>query len=522
MAFLSCLLVLSLWVVPYLPTNDGPESVFAVHMENHYSDPGTVYREYFAPALQFAGRGFTLLFGPIEDIWGWRVGLRIALSVIVLVEAWGAALLIHVHRNERAPLSFLAFPFALAWQLYMGFFAFALTSGLALFLVSFVRWAPRIGRGTEVAVALLLLLLGVSHVFAGLLAAVLIVAVLVARDSPDRGRLLALGSAALVCIPLLCLLGSALWVARQAASGVAFSHGLVLRSLSESLATLPPTLLPGPRWRALVVALVAVVSLLLSAMNAAKRRSEPVDVAFIGLAALFLALSVFSPLHLPGWQCFAQRFAFLGLTLVLVSAPFERLSGRVRVVASTALFLVSTSFLLVSVSFHLRLASSVEDVVAALDAPVHRSRLILPVTLEPAGPPPFHPGDHEIPYWAPLSHIGALFATAHGGMSAYTFASNSATWSFVYRDDASALPPIPSIERYMTPMATDEFISDESLRRSLEEDLATFATRFDGIALTAARPSDVHLWLERGFVPDWQGGRTLLAHFARPSPVSGP
>jgi hypothetical protein len=521
MVLLSCLLVLTLWVIPYLPTNDGPESVFAVHMENHYSDPGTVYREYFAPALQFAGRGFTVLFGPIEDIWGWRVGLRIALSIIVLVEAWGAALLIHVHCPARAPLGFLAFPFALSWQLYMGFFAFALTTGLALLLVAFALSA-RLGSGTRIVLAFLLLLLGVSHVFAGLLAALVVVVVLASRGSPERGLLPSLLSAVLVCVPLLCLLGLAFWVARQAATGVAFSHGLVLRPLSESVATLPQTLLPGPRWRAIFLALSASLSLVLSVAYAVRRRSEPVDVAFTGLAALLLGLSVLSPLHLPGWQCFAQRFAFLGLTLVLVTAPFERVVRRFRLAAATAVFLVATSVLLVSMSFHLRLAKSVEDVVAALDAPIHRSRLILPVTLEPAGPPPFDPSEHDIPYWAPLSHIGALFATAHGGMSAYTFASNAATWSFVYRDDASPLPPIPSIERYMTPMATDEFTTNESLRRSIEGELATFATRFDGVALTAARPSDVRLWIGRGFVPDWQGGRTLLAHFEGSPSVSGP
>ena len=67
---LSILLVGSLWVVPYLPTNDGPEWVFASHLENHYSDPGTIYGDELLPTVQFASRGFGLIYGALESV-GW-------------------------------------------------------------------------------------------------------------------------------------------------------------------------------------------------------------------------------------------------------------------------------------------------------------------------------------------------------------------------------------------------------------------------------------------------------------------
>ena len=31
-------LVYSLWVVPYIPTSDGPQHVLSSHIENHYAD----------------------------------------------------------------------------------------------------------------------------------------------------------------------------------------------------------------------------------------------------------------------------------------------------------------------------------------------------------------------------------------------------------------------------------------------------------------------------------------------------
>lgn len=74
--FLSALLVGSLWIVPYLPTNDGPEWVFASHIENHYSDPDARYPLVYAPALQFAGRGFTVLYDPFESWLGGSVACK--------------------------------------------------------------------------------------------------------------------------------------------------------------------------------------------------------------------------------------------------------------------------------------------------------------------------------------------------------------------------------------------------------------------------------------------------------------
>ena len=46
---LGALLVRSLFAVPYLPTNDGPEHVMASHMEDHFADPGTLYADRLRP-----------------------------------------------------------------------------------------------------------------------------------------------------------------------------------------------------------------------------------------------------------------------------------------------------------------------------------------------------------------------------------------------------------------------------------------------------------------------------------------
>ncbi len=512
LGLLSLLLVATIWAVPYVPTNDGPESVFAAHMENHYADPATVYREFFAPTLQFAGLGFTVLFGPLEALFGWQRGLQVALSAVVLGYAWGVVALVRAVSPSRASLAFVGFPLALSWPLYMGFFAFSVGSGMALYLIALgLRWKEptAMQRGT---LGFLLLVVGFAHIFAAILAGAVLAAVSVSR-APSGRRLVECGKLVVVGLPVTALVALAFVTARDAATGVAGSESFVFRALEETLATWPRTLAPGPLARALVVTACTVAAACYASLRVVRREAPASERGLALAGVLFLAASLAAPMHVPGWQCFSQRFALLGVALLLPVLPVERLAPGRRQLASVALALGSAAWLASSFPFHRRLASSVADAIAALEAPVRRSRLILPVSLEPAGPLPLDPGQSEVPYLAPLSHIGALFATTGGGLSAYTFASNAATWPFVYRADASPLPPIPSIRRYFAPMALPEFQTDRSLRLGIQDDLATYGMAFEGVVVTAARADDLAHWSDRGYVTDWARGSVLLAHF---------
>ena len=46
----SALVVGSFFVVPYLPTNDGPQAIFSAHVENHFGDPGSIFPRQLHPA----------------------------------------------------------------------------------------------------------------------------------------------------------------------------------------------------------------------------------------------------------------------------------------------------------------------------------------------------------------------------------------------------------------------------------------------------------------------------------------
>ena len=125
--WLLCMLVASvglvycLWVVPYIPTMDGPQHVLSAHIDNHYSDPGSLYPELYRLLPQYAGKGFALIFGPLESVLPWRVALRVTHSLVGLGFAWGFALVaLSLDRHRRAT-AMLGFLIALPWSFYMGF-----------------------------------------------------------------------------------------------------------------------------------------------------------------------------------------------------------------------------------------------------------------------------------------------------------------------------------------------------------------------------------------------------------------
>jgi hypothetical protein len=206
MLLASAGLVYALWVVPYLPTSDGPQHVLAAHIENHYSDPGSAYPEFYRILPQFAEKGFALVFAPLESILPWRVALRVTLSLMALAFAWGFALVVLSLDRTRRATAMLGFVFALPWALYMGFFQFVVGTTLGMYTLAFVLRRPTTTTARHVVLAVLLLAQGVCHVFTALLTGA-IVTVLALVAAPKRGRLPELGRMMLVGAPAAALLG---------------------------------------------------------------------------------------------------------------------------------------------------------------------------------------------------------------------------------------------------------------------------------------------------------------------------
>ena len=179
---------------------------------------------------------------PLQDLLGWQNGLRAALSVTVLLAAGGLGTLVYCVEPRRGALAFVAFPLALTWHFYMGFFAFAVGSALGLFIVALgVRWREPTG-GQRGALGLLLLLEAVAHIFSAVLTGLVLFALMVAR-APRGRRLVEAAKMALMGLPAAGILAATVVLGRGVAKMSYDDAGFAFAPASQVLAVLPRTFL---------------------------------------------------------------------------------------------------------------------------------------------------------------------------------------------------------------------------------------------------------------------------------------
>lgn len=512
MAFvvLSVLLAGTMWVVPYLPTNDGPEWVFAAHVENHYGDPGTIYQDVFVPAPQFASRGFMLLFAPFDAWLGWQRGLQVGLTLAVLLFAWGFVTLVRGLDPARWPVAFLGFPLALSWGLYAGFWSFVVSIGLGLFVLALVVRLPELTWKGRALLSLLLFLVAVAHVFGAVLTGSVVLALLLAR-APRERRLGELARTVVMGLPAIGILALCVVVTRDLPA-VAFARDVERFAWRDALAILPRTIAPGPLARALVVTLGAACAGVFAVVRARRSDTSASDRGLGIAAGLLLLAGVLAPFQFLGWQAFSQRFVPLGVALAVAVLPLERCSIGLRKGLGVGLFVTATVWLGLTYPFHRRLTELCPDAIAGLLAPISLSGTLLPVAIRPTELPAYDRFASEVPLVAPLTHMGPLYAAAHGGVSARSFAGNPSVHPFVLRP-STFVRPWPDQEQYATTLSSYRYHQDLPFREEVDGELASFGMYYDEIALFGALPEDIAVWQARGYVADWQRGSVLLAHF---------
>jgi hypothetical protein len=508
---LSVLLVGTMWVVPYLPTNDGPEWVFATHVENHYSDPGTPYAAAYVPTLQFASRGLSVVYGPFEAWLGWERGLQAALSLVVLGTAWGFFALARALHPDRRAIGLLGFPLALSWSVYMGFWSFAIATGLGFFILALaVRLRDPTWKG-RVVLAVLLLVQAVAHVFGAVLVGGALVALGMAR-APRGRRVRELGCLALTGAPaagvlLACVLVSGDLVHAAVASGTKW---LPWRN---AVAVIPGTIAPGPHARALAITFAVVAAAVVAAIRACRRETDAADRGLGTLAVVLLLTGVFAPFQVPGWQAFSERFIPLGVALAFAVVPLEHLPLGVRRFAPAALFTGAALSLGLTYAFHRRLTKLCPDAIAGLSAPIQIHGKLLSVILGETELPLYNRTEAEVPLMDPLIHMGNLYAAAHGGIPLRSFTGNRAVHPFIKRPRSPDAPPEPDFIHYAEAINSYEFHHEAAFRRAVDDQLAGFGLFYDEVAVFGARPEDLVVWRDRGYVADWQARSAFVAHF---------
>ncbi len=513
---LSGLLLGAVWSVPYLPTTDGPEWVLSTHAENRYADVAAPYAGAFVPTLQFASRGFAFVYGPLEAWLGWQRGLSVALGFIVLASAWGFVAFVRAVSPDRWALGALGFPLALGWCFYMGFWPFVVSSAIGLFVLAAALDRPAGAADASVArrgiLAALLLVQAVAHVFGAVITGAALLIVELARAPRTRRR-------ATLAATLATGLPAALVFAASITVSLRDPHRLGGHvAWRDAILVLPQTIAPGPLGRAWLVTLGVVAAGVLAAIRVARARGEgePRDATdrAVGLAGVLLLLAgAAAPCQIPGWQFVSQRFVPLGVALVIVAIPIERVRPAPARLTPWVLFGVSAAWLASSYPFHRRLAALTADALATLPVTAMKARAggnVLGVTLAATEDPVHDYFRAEVPFASPLEHIASLYATALDGVPATSFAGRPAIHAFARRPSTL---PAPNDRLLTRTRSLPAFRTDARLRRTVEDDFAAVGMAYDEVVVVAAMRSDFAVWEARGYVTDARSDKTLVAHF---------
>ncbi len=510
--WLACMLVASvglvwcLWVVPYIPTMDGPQHVLSAHIENHYSDPGSLYPEFYRVLPQFAGKGFALLFAPLEGVLPWRLALRLTLSLVALAFAWGFALVVLSLDRQRRATAMLGFLIALPWNFYMGFFQFVVGTTVGLYTLAFVLRRPPTTAARHAALALMLLVQGVCHIFTAILTGV-IVTVLAVVSTPKGQRLRETGRMALTGLPAAALLGLTIQERNiRVSEQQAFEW-----ATSERLREISRWFVPGPGLRAWLVLALTASAIAMTLVRARRGAATPTERALAWLALAFIGLTVCAPLHMPGWQCLAPRFTVvalvLGLALVRLPATLSARAARAVVPLVTLCCLGSE---LVSARLHRELAAGCAWALEGLDVPLHFEGPRLPIILDPICATPRDPAEGPVPRASFAHNTPLLYLVEHGGIGTKMF--NGAPSIHAIEFIGSRRPPRPD-PRPLIIAQSKWADQNPKLRAAALTELATDGMPFEGVHVVGGHPADFAIFKERGYVTELERSALFIARF---------
>lgn len=492
-AALCALLVASVAAPSFLPTNDGPHHVFGAFARAHIDDPTLGYARFFVPNVPPSANGFAEVFALLEPSLGWRAAHQATLGVIVLVWALGALAFTTAVDPRRRWLALLAATLGVGWPLYLGFFSFVLSGGLALLVVAAAMKVPFTPTARVVLAAALLVTAAVHFLMAAQAGLLLVVVRLSAVDRSARLR--ELGLVALMGVPAMIL------VSRLAGTTEHLADGTTVVPWSIRLEALGACTLGGPAWRQAIV----VVAVLASVACLAVRGRRLVERALVATAALLCITPLWLPWDVLGWQYAAARPLPVAACVLVALLPVERLARRGQLVVAAVSIALSFAATAWALSLGERAAHEVDDVLRATRtpaAPGYRwAFFTAPLPVEE---------DAGLLRWDPQRGLGSLFGVTAGGFVAYSHVVSPQAHTVLLRDDvAAALAPPPVRSREVSPLRA---IDDDAKRLPLVEALASKAVQVDGVIL-AERPADHAVWKARGYDVDLEDGRVLLAHF---------
>ena len=325
----------ALLCVPFLPTHDGPQHVFAAWYENHFDADWAYFETYLTPNPErITSMGFDAWFRPLELLVGWQLATQLALLATATVWLGGWWVLARrFAASSWHPLILVVSLTALPWALYMGFFNFL--AGLA-----WLGWALSAtcaiidaqGRARVLWVAALtgvMTLACIFHSFAACLIGLCVAVGALAEAASRRSLTLPLWFGP-TAAPV------AVWVYLTLTRVTELQFEVETHTALTRLSMAGATLLPGVASAHLSGLATMVPGLLLIAGGIVAgclsfgSNLRPALKAWGALGVLFLLIHTLAPFDLASWHVFAPRWGLPGFAMALVAgsaALAERREG---------------------------------------------------------------------------------------------------------------------------------------------------------------------------------------------------
>ncbi len=510
-AGLAALLVAAVWCVDYLPTHDGPQHIFAIHAANHLDDASNGYGRYLELASPVTNHGFALLYAPFDRLLPWRLALRLALTLLVLLWAAGCFALARAVHPARGWLGVALSAAAFQWSFYMGLFSFQAATGFGLLVLALGYGAPRWDRRRRLLLSVLLLIQALLHVVPAIVTGAMLASLALFRAEPGA-RLRELARIALLGAPAAGVAAALSGVGLAALGDFNQQGATGWTNERAGFWTLAGCFVSGPAWRAWPLTLLALASPAV-ALAASRTRLRAEDRSLLAAGLLLLAAALALPLDLRAWDFFSVRFAPMAVCALLLALPFERLSSaplrRAGVVALVGYAFAASAW---AFAYHRDLAARSETALAGLDAPLSRNGPRLPIVLDPYLGRAADDRNAVVPYAVPLLNLGQLYAVAHGGLVPHSFVVNPHLHRVVLRDGAREAYPRAPDRRYAAELALPRHADDDELRRAITNYVGAHGTAYQDVIL-GGRPEDADQLLRLGFAADWRRGGLLIARF---------
>lgn len=415
----------------FLPTNDAPALLFNGVAAASIDDPR--FAPFFIAHAHPTFHGFSEIVGIATPHIGWRAAHQLALCVIVVLTALGAATVILASSPRSWPLALVAGVLGLQHCLYLGLVQYQLAFALGCFAMAHclrLRPARAGARGDErgargilwyAVLSLILLASAVAHPFGALFAGVVCFAVVVSA-TPATGH--ARARAALWMV----LAGTPSALVAYASSGVAEGGAAFWPGIGERV-SLVLALAPGPAWRgvtlwaACLAGVAGVVGVVLRALSprseneasADRASGRDVHVAIVALGLSLLLLAIVGPRDVLGWQLFALRplpFAAI-LLLAAAATTFDARwapKSRVHSALTLAAIAYAAATLAWAWSFHGEIRNVTLPLVTRIERLAPAPALRATIAAQPR-----LPISAEIPSWTPLRRVGSLATIELGG-----------------------------------------------------------------------------------------------------------